>query len=194
MTQMTAERVGTDHLLRLRSQTIEPIAQVDWAAGQENLRASRQNLRLARQASRTAAHQPNSEVLQQTAKDLRTAPRLYRPLPECSRLIERGRTGSGSQTAVVRAHSRASALSVTPGNSRRGSTAAANCRHDRRRLAASASVTTNITGACKHERGRASDMQMTAAMPHRVALARTPTFQSGSAAGPKKALRRLEWY
>jgi hypothetical protein len=146
-------------------------------------------------ASRTAAHQPNSEVFQQTAKDLRTAPRLYHPLPECSRLIERGRTGSGSQTAVVRAHSRASALSVTPGNSRRGSTAAANCRYDRRRLAAaSASVTTNITGACKHERGRASDMQTTAAMPHRVALARTPTFQSGSAAGPKKALRRLEWY
>ena len=51
MTQMTAERVGTDHLLRLRSQTIEPIAQVDRAAGQENLRASRRNLSLARQHS-----------------------------------------------------------------------------------------------------------------------------------------------
>ena len=39
---MTAEWIGTDHLLRLRSQTIEPIAQVDRAAGEEDLRASRQ--------------------------------------------------------------------------------------------------------------------------------------------------------
>jgi len=39
---MTAEWVGTDHLLRLRGQTIESIAQVDRAAGEEDLRASRQ--------------------------------------------------------------------------------------------------------------------------------------------------------
>ena len=46
----------------------------------------------------------------------------YRPLPECSRLPERGGTDSGCQPAMVRAHSRASALSVMPGNSRRSST------------------------------------------------------------------------
>jgi hypothetical protein len=40
--QMATEWVGTYHLLRLRSQTIEPIAQVNRAAGEENLRASRQ--------------------------------------------------------------------------------------------------------------------------------------------------------
>lgn len=37
-----------------------------------------------------------------------------------------GRSGSGFQPAMVRAHARACALSVMPGNSRRSSTAAAN--------------------------------------------------------------------
>ena len=40
------------------------------------------------------------------------------------RLTSRGLTGSGFQPAMIRAHSRASAMSVTPGNSRRSSTAA----------------------------------------------------------------------
>jgi hypothetical protein len=41
-------------------------------------------------------------------------------------LPSRGFTGSGFQPAMVRAHFRASASSVTPGNNRRSSTAAAN--------------------------------------------------------------------
>jgi hypothetical protein len=51
---------------------------------------------------------------------------------------------------MERAHSRACALSVTPGNSRRSSTAAANSplsRKTARIAAASASLTTNIAGA-----------------------------------------------
>ena len=57
---------------------------------------------------------------------------------------------SGFQPAMVRAHSRACALSVMPGNRRRSSTAAANsprCSNAARIAAASASVTTNIAGA-----------------------------------------------
>ena len=57
---------------------------------------------------------------------------------------------SGLQPAIVRAHSRACALSVMPGNSRRSSTAAANsprCWKTARIAAASASLTTNIPGA-----------------------------------------------
>jgi hypothetical protein len=49
---------------------------------------------------------------------------------------------------MVRAHSRASTMSVTPGNSRRSSTAAANsprCSNTARIAAASASETTNFT-------------------------------------------------
>ena len=42
------------------------------------------------------------------------------------RLTSRGFTGIGFQPAIVRAHSRACALSVTPGNNRRSSTAADN--------------------------------------------------------------------
>jgi hypothetical protein len=53
-------------------------------------------------------------------------------------------------TAMVRAHSRASVMSVINGNSRRNSTAAANspfCSRAVRIAAASASETTNISGA-----------------------------------------------
>ena len=57
---------------------------------------------------------------------------------------------NGFQPAMVPAHSRACALSVTPGNSRRSSTAAENsprCSNAARIAAASASLTTNIAGA-----------------------------------------------
>jgi hypothetical protein len=71
---------------------------------------------------------------------------LYRVLDECS-LTARGVAVSGFQAAMVRAHSRACTLSVTPGNSRRNSTAADNsprCSNAARIAAASASETTNF--------------------------------------------------
>jgi hypothetical protein len=74
-----------------------------------------------------------------------------RPLPGCNRLADRWRLGSGSQPAMFRAHSRACALSVMPGNSRRSSTAAdisPRCSNTARIAAASASLTTNMAGAC----------------------------------------------
>jgi hypothetical protein len=49
---------------------------------------------------------------------------LFRPLPECNRVTWRCGTVGGTQPAMIRAHARASASSVTPGNSRRSSTAA----------------------------------------------------------------------
>jgi hypothetical protein len=91
----------------------------------------------------------------------------------------RGLAGSGFQAAMVRAHSRASALSVTPGNNRRSSTAAANSppwSKAARMAAASASETANISGAWERWRGRTSDVLMTAAaVCWCVALARVPT-------------------
>jgi hypothetical protein len=62
-------------------------------------------------------------------------------------LTGRSGTTSGFQPAMVRAHSRAPALSAMPGNSRRSSTAAENSppRSNAARIAAaSASVTTNM--------------------------------------------------
>jgi hypothetical protein len=80
---------------------------------------------------------------------------------------------------MARAHSRASALSVTPGNRRRSSTAAANSppwSKAVRIAVAFASETTNISGAWGRRRGRTSDGQRTAADAcWRVALARAPT-------------------
>jgi hypothetical protein len=61
--------------------------------------------------------------------------------------------GNGFHPAIVRAHSRARVLSVTPGNSRRSSTAAAKSPPSSiavRRTATSASVTTNIHRAWAH--------------------------------------------
>jgi hypothetical protein len=75
---------------------------------------------------------------------------VYRLLPGDSRVTRRKGTGSGFQPAMVRAHSRATSVSVIPGNSRRNSTAAENSpsRSNTVRIAsASASVTTNIPGA-----------------------------------------------
>ena len=92
---------------------------------------------------------------------------LYRRfLPESRRVHCRSFTGSGFQAAIARAHFRASALSVTPGNRRRSSTAAANSppwSKAVRMAVASASETTNISGAWERGRARTSDMQMTAA-------------------------------
>jgi hypothetical protein len=64
-----------------------------------------------------------------------------------NRLTSRGFVGSGFHAAIVLAHSRASAMSVTPGKSRQSSTAADNSppRSKAARIAsASASDTTNI--------------------------------------------------
>jgi hypothetical protein len=86
-----------------------------------------------------------------------------------------GFTASGFQPAIARAHSRACAVSVTPGNSRRSSTAADSSppRSKAARIAAaSASVTTNMPGAWERGRGRTSDGQMTAAGARRCLLAR----------------------
>jgi hypothetical protein len=68
------------------------------------------------------------------------------------------RTGSGFHPAMVRAHARASASSVTLGNSRRSSTAAANsppCSKAVRIAAASASVTVNMSGSGQQVEHRA---------------------------------------
>jgi hypothetical protein len=72
---------------------------------------------------------------------------LYRSMPGSRRDTGRNGTGSGFQAAMIRAHSRACAVSVTPGNSRRSSTAADNspsCSKVVRIAAASASETTNM--------------------------------------------------
>ena len=49
---------------------------------------------------------------------------LYLSLPERSRVTEHGGFGSGVHPVMVRAHARAFALSVIPGNRRRNSMAA----------------------------------------------------------------------
>jgi hypothetical protein len=88
-----------------------------------------------------------------------TAGHRYRPLR--GRRTLTGRSGaSGFQPAMVRAHSRAPALSAMPGNNRRSSTEAENSppRSNAARIAAaSASVTTNIVGAWDRGEGAASE-------------------------------------
>jgi hypothetical protein len=104
---------------------------------------------------------------------------VYRLLPGDSRVTRRKGTGSGFQPAMVRAHARACALSATPGNSRRSSMAAVNSppwSKAVRMAVASASETTNISGAWERGRGRTSGVQMTTADAcWRVALAGAPT-------------------
>ena len=55
---MTAERIGTNDLLRLHGQTVEPIAQIDRMTREEDLRARRQTdhgaLRIARRTRDSA--------------------------------------------------------------------------------------------------------------------------------------------
>src|SRR5262249_4813211 len=81
-------------------------------------------------------------------------------------LTGRGRLGRGFQPAIVRAHSRARAVSVMAGNSRRTSTAAANsprCSKGARIASASASLITNITGAWGYSvGGQASGLRFVA--------------------------------
>jgi hypothetical protein len=77
------------------------------------------------------------------------APRFADRLP-CGANWRSERLAPHVQPAIVRAHARASALSVTPGKSRRSSTAADSsprCSKAARIAAASASVTTNMRGA-----------------------------------------------
>jgi hypothetical protein len=80
---------------------------------------------------------------------------------------------------MVREHSRACAVSVTPGNSRRSSTAADSSppwSKAARMAVASASETTNMPAGWERGRGRTSDVQMMAdGACWRVALARVPT-------------------
>jgi len=71
-----------------------------------------------------------------------------RVLPGCSGVTGHGASGTGSQPAVVRAHSRAFARSVIPGNRRCSSTMADSSPASWKAAwiaAASASVTMNIT-------------------------------------------------
>jgi hypothetical protein len=55
---MTAERIGTNYLLRLHGQTVKPIAQINRVAGEKDLRARRQTdhstLRIARRTRDSA--------------------------------------------------------------------------------------------------------------------------------------------
>jgi hypothetical protein len=70
------------------------------------------------------------------------------------KLLRDGQTGSGGQPAMMRTHPRACAMLSTPGNSRRNSTTADNsprCSNTVRIMAACASLTQNIAGACEHE-------------------------------------------
>ena len=87
---------------------------------------------------------------------------LCRPL--LGSLTSRGFTGSGFQPAMIRAQSRACALSVTPGNKRRSSTAADSSppRSKAARIAAaSASVTTNMsTGWVRAPRAASAIMSL----------------------------------
>ena len=87
---------------------------------------------------------------------------LCRPL--LGSLTSRGFTGSGFQPAMIRAQSRACALSLTPGNKRRSSTAADSSppRSKAARIAAaSASVTTNMsTGWVRAPRAASAIMSL----------------------------------
>ena len=85
-------------------------------------------------------------ILRELPRELSQA----RATPGTQRPDRAPQRGQGFQLAMVRAHSRASVVSVTPGNSRRSSMAAANspcCSTAARIAAASTSETTNIQGA-----------------------------------------------
>jgi hypothetical protein len=70
----------------------------------------------------TVTRRTSSVGLMPSREPLWLANPSYRPFRD----RETRRTGSGFQAAMVRAHSRAAALSVMAGNSRRNSTAADN--------------------------------------------------------------------